>query len=92
MIYSEKDVIEKIKNLTKTVKNDQTFESVVDRFINETFGDPSGTWDTQGNTEGVESLILDLTNNNEEIRKFFNNDQYNILIEKLNLWQDQYFE
>ena len=50
MIYSEKDVIEKIKNLTKTVKNDQTFESVVDRFINETFGDPSGT----GNTEGAE--------------------------------------
>jgi len=88
MIYSEKDVIEKIKNLTKTVKNDQTFESVVDRFVNETFGDPSGT----GNTEGVESLILDLTNNNEEIRKFFNNDQYNILIEKLNLWQDQNFE
>ena len=88
MIYSEKDVIEKIKNLTKNVKNDQTFESVVDRFINETFGDPSDT----GDTEGVESLILDLTNNNEEIRKFFNNDQYNILIEKLNLWQDQYFE
>ena len=37
-------------------------------------------------------MILDLTNNNEEIRKFFNNDQYNILIEKLNLWQDQNFE
>ena len=33
MIYSEKDVIEKIKNLTKNVKNDQTFESAVDRFI-----------------------------------------------------------
>jgi len=47
MLYSEKDVIEKIKNLTKTIKNDLTFESAVDRFINETFGDPSGTGKTK---------------------------------------------
>ena len=40
----------------------------------------------------VEFLIYDLTNDIEEIRKFFNDDQYDILIKKFDLWQDRYFE
>ena len=88
IMNSDKDVIEKVKNLTKTIKSDFTFESAVDSFINETFGDPSGNV----HADPVEFLILDLTHDIEEIRKFFNDDQYDILIKKLDLWQDRYFE
>ena len=36
--HSKKDIIEKVKNLTKTIKSDITFESTVLSFIKETFG------------------------------------------------------
>ena len=68
MCISKKNVIEKVKNLTKTMKSDFTFESAVDSFINETFGDPLGNV----NPDGVDYLLMDLSHDIEDIRKFFN--------------------
>lgn len=88
MCISKKNVIEKVKNLTKTIKSDFTFESAVDSFINETFGDPLGNV----NPDGVDYLLMDLSHDIEDIRKFFNDDQYDILIRKLEFWQYRYQE
>jgi len=85
-MYSEKTVIEKVKDL-KNHNKDLTFENAVDIFINETFGDPHGNV----HTDGVEFLISDMSHS-DEMKKFFNDDQFKILIAKLELWQDRYFE
>ena len=84
--HSKKDIIEKVKNLTKTIKSDITFESTVLSFIKETFGDPEGNV----NPNGVYYLLMDLAWDMEDIRKFFNDDQYDILIRELEHWQYLY--
>ena len=84
-MYSEKTVIEKVKDLLNN-NNDLTFENAVDIFINETFGDPHDSV----HADGVESLILDM-NQSDEFKKLFNDDQFKIIIAKLELWQDRYF-
>ena len=86
MLYSKNEVIEQLKKLSEiVVDKNRTFEKAVDNFVNETFGDPSGTV----HCEPVECLLLDLEN--EEIKKNFNNVQINYIKTKLGWWQDEYF-